>query len=155
MKKVLFVIIAILLAVVIFFCGVLVTKNTQNSIVKQTEEVTKQATETSSDNGYITTKDHLSEMNSIKYVTKDMGYLTATTSSGGQITKTYTASDLGVSKIVGISEIGTETLNTKYVVAGHNGSIDISDDGATATVKWYVSFGGMSVKCNVTLVCVE
>jgi uncharacterized protein YxeA len=66
MKKVLYCIIVILLAVVIFFCGVLVTINTQNSIIKQTEEVTKQATETSSSNGYITTQEHLSEMNNNK-----------------------------------------------------------------------------------------
>jgi predicted PurR-regulated permease PerM len=59
----LYIIIAILLAIIIFFCGVLVTVNTQNSLIKQTEEVAKQATETSLDTAYITTADHLAEMN--------------------------------------------------------------------------------------------
>jgi uncharacterized protein YxeA len=61
MKKALYVIIAILLAIVIFFCGVLVTINTQNSLVSKTEETTKQATITSSSTAYITMADHLKE----------------------------------------------------------------------------------------------
>jgi hypothetical protein len=66
MKKVLYIIIAILVLMVTFFCGVLVNQNTYNSLVKQTEEVTQQATTTSSDTAYITTVDHLEELNSVK-----------------------------------------------------------------------------------------
>jgi uncharacterized protein YxeA len=74
MKKVLYGIIAILLAVVIFFMGALVNQNTQNSLIKQTEEVAKQTTETSSSTSYITTEDHLKEM----------------TETGGNTGNTYT-----------------------------------------------------------------
>jgi predicted PurR-regulated permease PerM len=82
MKKVLYVIIAILLAIIIFFCVVLVTVNTQNRLIKQTEEVAKQATETSLDSAYITTADHLAEIANSNKALSSMKTLTGSKSSG-------------------------------------------------------------------------
>jgi succinate dehydrogenase hydrophobic anchor subunit len=52
-----------LVLVVTFFCGMLLTINTQNSIEKVTEDVAQQATTTSSSTAYITMTEHLKEMN--------------------------------------------------------------------------------------------
>jgi uncharacterized protein YxeA len=64
MKKVCYFIIVIILMAIALFVGILINQNTNNVLVKQAEEVAKQATTTSSDTAYITMVDHLEEMNS-------------------------------------------------------------------------------------------
>jgi hypothetical protein len=122
MKKVLFVIIAILLAVVIFFCGVLVNQNTQSNIIKQLEEVAKQATEASSDNGYITIKDHLSEMNSLNNNNSGNG---TKNESDGVWKITYSGRGGSCTYSTGCKSTDDLTLNITINV--DNGVVSISD----------------------------
>jgi hypothetical protein len=84
-KKMLYVGTAILLAVIVIMLVVALNLNTQSSIIKQTEDIAQQATETSSTTGYITTQDHLKELSA---VTKDTE---STTATSDRILKGYTA----------------------------------------------------------------
>jgi hypothetical protein len=98
-KKVLYFIISILLVVVIFFSGMLVNINTQNSLEKVTEDVAQQATTTSSDTAYITMAEHLAELSGTCRVL-ETGTVTTGTMQGGTVQyltvnlqNTYTTSD--------------------------------------------------------------
>ena len=83
------------------------------------------------------------------YIRKEIAYFSGTTNAGGVITKRIYASDLGMSKIIGLTK-GSIEENIK--TPGHFLSIEPSADGSYADLTCYMSYGGQTVKCGATIV---
>jgi hypothetical protein len=77
-NKFLYGIIAILLIIILILFGIIFNDKNQKVIEKQEVTATSQLTETTSDNGYITTAEHLRELSELK---KDTDTTTATAST--------------------------------------------------------------------------
>lgn len=92
---------------------------------------------------------------SVPYIVKSLNSFNGTTSAGGYISKTYTANELGVTKIVGLANGGIQTLNSYQIASNHYAEIEISATGQSAQITWYVSYGGASVNCYGSLICIE
>jgi len=85
----------------------------------------------------------------LNLITKDIAYFSGTTNASGVITKRIYASDLGMSRIIGLTKGSVE----EYIkTAGHFLSIAPSADGTYADLTCYMSYGGQTVKCGATII---